>query len=179
MNNLQDKCSCLVSCPPARPVGRRREQRSGGGEVDGDSATKIMPSGSPAVATSNLLCYYCKITIVLIESKKNQTSHFVVHATNACLPGPRMETPVAVASTLAILTTVTAVARCKILTLPMPAAHRTQTAKVQHSTIPNDERNVSVYLAGRAIPSLAQPSPVRIRDRLSARILSIREKFKL
>ena len=146
----------LVPCfLPARPVGRRREQWSGGGEVDGDSATKIMPSGSPAVATSNLLCYLGKITIVLIESKKNQTSHFVV-ATNACLPGPRMETPVAVASTLAILTTVTAVARCKILTLPMPAAH--QTAKVQHSTIPNDERNVSVYLAGRAIESLAQSS---------------------
>ena len=111
----------LVPCfLPARPVGRRREQRKGG-EVDGDSATKIMPSGSPAVATSNLHCYLCKITIVLIESKKNQTSHFVV-ATNACLPGPRMETPVAVASTLAILTTVTAVARCKILTLPMPTA---------------------------------------------------------
>ena len=77
----------LVPCfLPARPVGREKEQRKGG-EVDGDSATKIMPSGSPAVATSNLHCYLCKITIVLIESKKNQTSHFVV-ATNACLPGP-------------------------------------------------------------------------------------------
>ena len=47
------------------------------------------------------------------------------------------ETPVATAaSTLAILTTVTAVARCKILTLPTTA----------HWTVPNDERNVSVYL---------------------------------
>ena len=177
MNNLQDKCSCLVSCPPSRTGegtakwrGGRRRQR------DEDNAIRKSRSCNEQLTLLPLLC---KITIVLIESKKNQTSHFVVHATNACLPGPRMETPVAVASTLAILTTVTAVARCKILTLPMPAAHRTQTAKVQHSTIPNDERNVSVYLAGRAIPSLAQPSPVRIRDRLSARILSIREKFKL
>ena len=63
------------------------------------------------------------------------------------------ETPVATAaSTLAILTTVTAVARCKILALPTDPT-------TAHRTVPNERR--AECLSGRAISSLALPKPTR------------------
>ena len=75
----------LVPCfLPARPVGREKEQRKGG-EVDGDSATKIMPSGSPAVATSNLHCYLCKITIVL-RNRVEEESDVAFCGCDECMP---------------------------------------------------------------------------------------------